>query len=995
MFKVKGIYKWQLVNIDNGKIDQQGEQENLITDGLIFASSESTYDWRINTNSQNLLWLSTTSTPLSANEYRQIGIADANIVKAVNSGWMNPGSWSYPDRSMTLVYNFGTPGSPRTVTIIGMDLRGDYNGWKYPGITSFIELTTSITQQTNQFLYVSYTMSFEFTGGLLGSPNNAYINDWFNTQFTRLAVLSYSKTINYSPQCYLTPFIEPLNKDNIMREMLSMDAFYSITGVTIANSNTGCKFGTTWLKSYISTEVVGVIGTPVFQYYNFDNSGGGYRCYGYSPTNLTPSVSRVYIHPEAHLDQIFSDPGNPPSSRGTLTLYGTPTNKFPIVSRLNITKAGDASDIVDETFTTDFNNDQLTVGQVWADDDIVHVSTTNLLPSPLAIDTNYYAIYVDDTHIKLSASEGGGVINITDNGTGTHTIARQISGRYRLELEPYLHGEDGVNDYLQVRQANSGLDATGEAKASDFDDLYTSNKIIADGGIREGDYCYTVQSDATGDYLNICRWYFNSVETSETRHAFGASGEQFWTWVRAKGTYEDHVYIATDNGIYDYGITSDSIPVIMTITGEGMVDNEVRDLSFDEITEDLWAGHPTGGLSKIDLSVNTATQYTRGGGNELDGLNDDQVNTHPGTLTAHDGKVLFGRLGAGGYVWLLDDGTGYCITGGNGDRIIGSIINKTDDSVVIRHNTTRWASFNITGITGPGTGSFSEIEHFDEGISTDGTNLGCQLIQLAPDIFLGSNITNPGNIYREAYQVGVGVISSVLYNHGATPYSYIWYDLYTNFPKYFTGDNKNPYDISEDNMGLYVIMSRSVIVSAAWGTPIPYGWTGGGWVKGHSGDRQIPKTGRHDLSHGISGAFDNAVGEPWDQQFVTGERFTYMMSPTLIKDNLQEYDVKVRSYFTPVVRVTNWNVTAEAIVYIPEGPTGPTGVTGDPDFRELDTESFVSTVYDLTATGELNWTGAASPITGEYYNTTGGYFEFNANEVGHDLQITYNYTKYM
>ena len=85
----------------------------------------------------------------------------------------------------------------------------------------------------------------------------------------------------------------------------------------------------------------------------------------------------------------------------------------------------------DESITTvevDITEDKITV-----DIDIpmgarIQFKTTDTLPSPLVVDTVYYAIWVDYTHIKVAIRKADAMagiqIDITDQGTGIHTIKR-------------------------------------------------------------------------------------------------------------------------------------------------------------------------------------------------------------------------------------------------------------------------------------------------------------------------------------------------------------------------------------------------------------------------------------------------------------------------------------------------------------------------------------------------------------------------------------------
>jgi len=76
--------------------------------------------------------------------------------------------------------------------------------------------------------------------------------------------------------------------------------------------------------------------------------------------------------------------------------------------------------------------DQITVGQVWRNTEQVQFSSTGSLPAPLLASTNYYVIYVSDTLVSVSATSGGGAINITTQGTGEITMQATDNGKYYI-----------------------------------------------------------------------------------------------------------------------------------------------------------------------------------------------------------------------------------------------------------------------------------------------------------------------------------------------------------------------------------------------------------------------------------------------------------------------------------------------------------------------------------------------------------------------------------
>ena len=973
--KIKGVYRWQLIDTKTGHVDREGQQENLVTDTVLVAMLAQRGFYKTGVYGQIIL--STQSVPLPVAEYREYGAAvSAPISRDYLSGNL---TYVYDDPAgiRKCSYNFVPPGSPQTFTIFACDHVGlSYGTYQFQ---SFIVLTTPVTQSTSQFLFVEYSMVLQYTGGLLNSPNNAFVNDYINGDvYNRIGYIIYRTAISEAWAC-ITPFRAPATINNVARKCLILD--------TITHSsapNNGCRYGQDPTESYTSTQYPGPIGCPIWMRYTesgvFPNA-----LLGTFDTNLAPSISRVYVHPDAYKAQVFSDPSNPPSSRGATVISGTSTCKVPIVMRVQITKTGDASDIVDETFTADFTTDKLTVSHDdWADNDIVQVSSTVALPSPLLAAIDYYIVNKSGTSptvlIELSLTEGGATINLTDNGTGTHTISRQNTGRYRLTMEPCLSSlsSNEVVKYIENRNIIAGVDAAGVSLPNQYSLITTGQVVIG----REGEYLYTVQYSADEDQLNICKHYLYSVETSESLHSlFGTSGVIMWCAVRGKGTYSDIVYIATSDGIYKYDLASPATPTLIVISG--MLATAVTELTFDEITEYLWAGH-TQGMSRINLGTNVATQYDNGVSDPLEGIPTANINCHPGSLTAHNGYVLYARV-RDTRLWLLLDGTGYSQITTLG-LAWGATINKSDGTIVARtYTSARWATYNVTGITAINTGTWNIVENFDTGYAQNDERTTGQMLQISDTKFLQYTVyySSGLKVRAELYEVGIGV-SNV---NPATGVDFIGE---TATPHLKIANTRVGIDISENDMGLFINMFDTNLLHFTG--ILDFGWTGSAWSKNNTSDRQITKTSTDSLSHGLTVQFNNSVGDDWDVQFVLNEHFTFMIAPVLIKDNLQEYTVKVRSYYTTAKRVVEWATTIAANVTVPEAPTGS---LPDPNFRDLETLDWVIEVYNVTTASSM--TQVASPPGDGQYSVVGlldGTFEFHANQIGDSVKITYNYTCY-
>jgi len=109
------------------------------------------------------------------------------------------------------------------------------------------------------------------------------------------------------------------------------------------------------------------------------------------------------------------------------------------VSEEQVTLADDA-----DTFTADPATEELTITNPTvplALGDIVQVSTTDTLPAGLSAATNYYVIpvrrltttYVFQLATTFADSITATAINITDTGTGTHTVTRKSQARYMAD----------------------------------------------------------------------------------------------------------------------------------------------------------------------------------------------------------------------------------------------------------------------------------------------------------------------------------------------------------------------------------------------------------------------------------------------------------------------------------------------------------------------------------------------------------------------------------
>ena len=156
----------------------------------------------------------------------------------------------------------------------------------------------------------------------------------------------------------------------------------------------------------------------------------------------------------------------------------------------------------DESITTaevDITEDKIAIDIDIPTGSRIQFKTTDTLPDPLVADTIYYVIRLDSTHIKVAIRKADAMagiqIDITDQGTGTHTVKRLFPAIIESLAED-------IASYYVMRGLYSGkmpstnewIDRYKEAKET-LKDIAGGTKQIEGVTVKVG----TVQS-STKDY---------------------------------------------------------------------------------------------------------------------------------------------------------------------------------------------------------------------------------------------------------------------------------------------------------------------------------------------------------------------------------------------------------------------------------------------------------------------------------------------------------------
>ena len=171
---------------------------------------------------------------------------------------------------------------------------------------------------------------------------------------------------------------------------------------------------------------------PVIRFWEFDDSAE-------APTKTFAACDAGAYEPAAHpwwKIKIWNDKGGAEGSvkatsvRLTVRDTNGGTDELWTKQGWIEIKSDGVQGVADATIAVgdvDFANDKMTITiDIPTGEEIKFTTTVADLPNPLVVGTLYYAIRVDATHIQvattLANAEAGTQIDITDQGTGTHTV---------------------------------------------------------------------------------------------------------------------------------------------------------------------------------------------------------------------------------------------------------------------------------------------------------------------------------------------------------------------------------------------------------------------------------------------------------------------------------------------------------------------------------------------------------------------------------------------
>lgn len=131
--------------------------------------------------------------------------------------------------------------------------------------------------------------------------------------------------------------------------------------------------------------------------------------------------------------------------------------------------------------------------------DTVQFSTSGTLPSPLIAGTVYYVVNASNTDFQVSLTSGGAAVDLTTQGTGTHTLTvrTQVSGYGWIDYSgTYL--QPSVNVKLRSCEANNNVYFTTFEGIKKLD--LVTNPIVA-AGVPKGLDGYAILAAGTTGFM--------------------------------------------------------------------------------------------------------------------------------------------------------------------------------------------------------------------------------------------------------------------------------------------------------------------------------------------------------------------------------------------------------------------------------------------------------------------------------------------------------------
>lgn len=901
MYNAEGKYLVQLINIHTGNVDEEREIKNIITDDFLrmIAPFNSATTDRLKAQ----IILSTTKIDLAtySPNPKQLNVINTAIPATTTSGSTKlDATVNSTDKTLSWTYNF-TPVN-QTYNSISLFVNPYSTGSSnYDAARmSYVSLTTSLTQTTDQYLKITYTL--KFNDAIIGStntPNNLYVNTHLSSNMYRGAYKVLSQ-----PIAALSQMLPADNINNVGTAGVATQGSLDLINSTLPSLSTNTSlFGQIYGKSNVAnTDWTGPWG-PVIYYTTTRTTEWTPPTVviGQSNYSLTPQFGRIFKHIGTRRDQRFSDGTYAPFSRGTIVTSGTPTNKVPTQLKAIITKSGKAVDVDDgeqgrfKLGYYPFNNligQQYLQYSLYSDINKTQVTSTSKYGVSEFSISEMFAIWYGSNNYTYSIQRSKKDSEFLLCKWNTNTVESSIPiNKFTLDLEPIPSGLTyQVGKFIGFIINNNGLVYIA----------FTKNLFTFD--------CTT--------------------ETITELNSFNKTTE----------TISEIAYDSKNDMVYVGGSFINSKTLFKLNSSNVRTDIDLSAIPAYTYTYDA-------------NNVETETIYRSGF------LNANEMSIGTGQLTFDNNGVMIKGGGAvhtgeKNYVWILDNTTNKIRMISNTLGMVTVPIIKDNKLLFIRTNKVTWEMYrvdfkirykleNYVNISGswslPGGNNGSAVP----GGNYYGSDRGAQ-IYVGPFIS-DSNIIIFGKFYKPAWnesdviaKLSIDINTGVV--NGGEAYYYTggyYFDVinsydgstissgltdYTLFTKWHNPNyepwshlnvTKTPYMVN----GIFpVVTFKNYYIPKYSMLNLGYNTTTNKWDADSTNDQPIT-TQPITVMDGVSLQFTNTNGVVYDQQFVLDEDISVSYGLLPIKDNLQQYSVYSKHYYCNSEKktLTNFTLTNESV----------------------------------------------------------------------------------
>lgn len=211
-----------------------------------------------------------------------------------------------------------------------------------------------------------------------------------------------------------------------------------LAGITNAAPNFDCKAGTQ------DNDLIGDPANGIYFQYQGGVNSGRWTCVTANASTRTTINSTVapVANTWQRLKYIVNQAGTSVAFYIDDVLIGTTSTNIPSNNGCRVQVSIEKEPFNIATFlpaAVNTTTDVITLTNTFTNTDRVVFTTTTTLPAPLSAATIYFVVGRTATTFQVSTTSGGAAVNLTTQGTGTHTVSQVSSTASTMQADWYVY----------------------------------------------------------------------------------------------------------------------------------------------------------------------------------------------------------------------------------------------------------------------------------------------------------------------------------------------------------------------------------------------------------------------------------------------------------------------------------------------------------------------------------------------------------------------------